>query len=45
MPMPLLAAVTAALSCMTNEAASGTVAAMRRSTLRMRSAGWFLATM
>src|SRR6202049_3902239 len=45
MPMPLLAAVAPAFSCMTNEVASGTVAAMRCSTRRMRSTGWFLATM
>ena len=45
MPMPLLAVVVTAFSCMTNEVASGAVAAMRCSTLRMRSTGWFLATM
>src|SRR6478735_1444111 len=45
MPMPLLAVIATTFSCMTNEVASGTVAAMRCSTLRMRSTGWFLATM
>ena len=35
----------AAFSLMTNEVASAADAEMRRSTARMRSTGWFLATM